>query len=180
MKAIKSMKITMAYCRKLLDKHEIVGEVLDNSEHIDAKKLKQILTSCDENSRFRVSWDPDSYDEGDGESLDSWDLIGPGLTYGLIFYPCRQDAEIDRDALNSILREHFGKVSRKAEYTNDAFVAKSLLDRPCCPACGSTNTDTNEHRFVGASCLVHKGCHDCNAEWTESYALSDYKDLRLD
>jgi len=176
----KSKKITQAYCRGLLEKHELTGDRLENSDLTGPKELVHILRSSDANSRFRVSWDPDSYHDDEEDTSDSWDLIGPGVPYGNVYYASREDAEKDRDALNSILREHFGNVTRAAEYTNDAYLAKSLLDCPCCPACGSTHTDSNEHRFVGASCTVYKGCHDCNAEWKESYALSGYKDLRLD
>jgi hypothetical protein len=177
----KSKKITQAYCRKLLEKHlPDPHDVLPNSARIEAPLLAKILKSSDQNSRFMVSWDPDSFDNDDGETEDSYDIIGPGLSFGTIYYGAREYAEKERDALNNILREHFGNVTRTAEYTNDAYLAKSLLDCPCCPACGSTHTDTNEHRLVGASCTVYKGCHDCNAEWKESYALSGYKDLRLD
>jgi len=181
MKETKSKRVTQAYCRELLKRHlPEPSEVLLNSGLISAPLLATILKSSDQNSRFMVSWDPDSFDDGDGEMQDSYDIIGPGLPFGTIYYGEREYAEKERDALNNILRDHFGKVTRKAEYENDAFLAKSLLDRPCCPACGSTHMDTCEHRFVGASCLVKKGCHDCHAEWTESYALSGYKDLRLD
>jgi len=170
------MKVTKEYCADLLKRHELVGEVADNSEQLGLDKLVEVLEQADRNSRFRVSWDPASYEDDD----ETWDLIGPGLPFGTVYYYCRKDAEGDRDTLNAILREHLGKVERSAEYTPEAHLAKSLLDKPCCPACGSAEIETDEHRFKGATCEVLKGCHDCNAEWAEKYVLQGYHDLRLD
>jgi hypothetical protein len=176
MPGTKAMKVTKKYCADLLDRHELSVEVADNSEQFSLNLLKKILNSADLNSRFRVSWDPGSY-EDDG---DTWDLIGPGLPFGTVYYYRREDAEGDRDRLNAILREHFGHVERRAEYTPEAHLAKSLLDKPCCPACGSAELQTDEHSFKGATCIVFKGCHACNAEWTEKYVFQGYHDLRID
>jgi len=179
MKATKNMKVTKKYCAGLLERHDLVGEIADNSEQLVAEHLVEILKSADNNSRFRVSYDPMSYGTDDE---DTWDLVGPGVPYGRFYYLNREDAEADRDALNSILREHFGPVTRQAEYTSDAHAARCVIDNRnhCCPACGSNEIELDESAFLGPVCTLRRGCSKCNAEWVENYVLQGYHDLRMD
>lgn len=172
----KSVKLTAKYCRELLDRNPPTGEVPDGSEEITAELLIYILKDATPNDRFMVSYDPSSYEDDE----DTWDLIGPGMKYGVVFYTSRADAEEDRDALNRILRDHFGPVKHRVAFDSDAHVARCVMDRSCCPACGSNKVDVNEDNFLGATCTVLKGCWDCHAEWTEIYALQGYKDLLRD
>ena len=170
------MKVTSKYCRELLDRNPPTGEVPNGSTEITTNLLKHILKEATPESRFMVSYDPSSYEDDD----DTWDLVGPAMKYGLVFYTSRCEAEQDRDALNRILREHFGPPNHRVAFDSDAHVARCVMDRSCCPACGSNNVDFNEHKFLGATCTVLKGCWGCNAEWIEVYALQGYKDLLRD
>jgi hypothetical protein len=172
------MKVTLKYCKELLNRHPPAGDVADGSGCIDPEFVRSVLEEAKADDRFRVSYDHASYTDDE----DTWDLIGPACKYGIIFYGSRQEAEADRDALNCILREHLGPVSRIAMYTSEAHLARCLIDRGCCPACGSVRTEVNENMFVGSGgvAVFSRGCGDCNAEWTENYLLQGYKDLRMD
>lgn len=172
----KSVKVTAKYCRGLLERHPPAGDVADGSDCITAKFLKHVLEEATPESRFMVSYDPANYEDEE----ETWDLIGPGVNYGLVFYNSRSEAEEDRDALNRILREHFGPAKHSVAFDSDAHVARCVMDRSCCPACGSEKVDFNEHKFLGGTCTVLRGCWVCNAEWTEVYALQGYKDLLRD
>lgn len=170
------MKITKRYCSELLDRHVVEGEVAEGSDVIDASLLKMVLKEADQGSRFRVSYDPQSYTDDE----DTWDLIGPGVPYGRVYYDSRGDAEKDRDTLNSILRDHFGPNTRKVAYSPDAYRAKCLLDEVCCPVCGSNKTELEDHYLKGSACVFRRGCADCNSEWNDVFALQGYQDLRID
>lgn len=170
------MKITKKYCSDLLERYMVEGEVAEGSDLIDSSLLKAVLKEADQNSRFRVSYDPQSYTDDE----DSWDLIGPGVAYGRVYYEDRASAEKDRDALNSILREHFGPNKREILYSPDAYRAKCLLDKACCPVCGSNDTELEEHIFKGSACVFRRGCASCNSEWNDVFALQGYQDLRID
>lgn len=170
------MKITKKYCAELLDRYVMEGEVADGSDAIDASLLKTVLNEADQNSRFRVSYAPQNYSDDE----DTWDLIGPGVSYGRVYYEDRANAEKDRDSLNSILREHFGPNKRAVLYSPDSYRARCLLDEACCPVCGSNKVDLEDHAFKGSVCVFRRGCGDCNSEWNDVFALQGYQDLRID
>jgi len=170
------MKITRKYCSELLEKHGVEGQVSDGSDVIDAKLIKNILLGASSDSRFRVGYDPTPYTD-DG---DTWDLVGPGVPHGRIYYDSREEAESDRDNLNKILREHFGPNSRKVAYSPDAYTAKCLLDHVCCPVCESNRVELEDYFFKKSACVFRRGCRDCNSEWNDVFALQGYQDLRID
>lgn len=170
-------KVTVEYCRELLDKYELGTNCLDGSDAINTSLLKRILKEASSDSRFRISLDPAS---DDGED-DTWDLIGPCVPFGRVYYDNKGDAESDRDGLNMLLREHFGPNPRKVQYTPEAHVAKCLLDSPCCPVCGSHKICMEEYKIKGgATCVFARGCEDCNSEWEEVYGLQSYQNVRID
>lgn len=178
---MKTAKITTKYCKELLERHydpsRAVEEEGTGSDDIDHKFVKKMLEESDQNSRFKVSYDPQSY--GSDEE-DSWDLVGPALSYGHVYFQNREEAEEARDAMNAILREHFGPIRRSPELSTDAHRNRVVLDGDCCPACGSTKVSKNEGTFRGSVYVVLKDCDDCNAEWKEVYGLQSYQDLRID
>jgi hypothetical protein len=178
---MKTAKITTAYCREILERNYRPSHVFDSdetgSDEINYKLVKRFLEESDQNSRFKVSYDPQSY--GSDEE-DSWDLVGPALSYGHVYFKNREEAEEARDAMNAILREHFGPIRRSPELTTDAHRNRVVLDGDCCPACGSTKVSKNEGTFRGSVYVVLKDCDDCNAEWRDVYGLQGYQDLRID
>lgn len=170
------MKVTLKYCRELLERHMVSGDVLEGSDPVTPELLKRCLTEGNPESRFRVSADIGHYEDED----DTWDLVGPGLPYGRVYYECREAAEEDRDALNGILREHFGPNPRKVAYQPDAYKAKCLFESSCCPVCGSQKIVVENHRFLNASVVVDRGCEDCNSDWEDVFALQGYQNVRMD
>lgn len=171
------MKITLSRCQEILDRHLTNVDVLQGSDSWTPALLKHCLKEANPQSRFRVSFDPQSYGD-DGE--DSWDLVGPGLDYGRVYYETKAEAEADRDALNLILREHFGPNTREIAYTSEAYRAKCLLDGICCPVCGSNRVNLEEHIVKSSSCVFRRSCSNCNGEWEDFFALQGYQNLRID
>ena len=174
---MKTAKITTAYCKDLLDRHYDPPTVFDPhenaSDEIDHKLVKKMLEESSPTSRAKVS-----YDQNGDES--TWDVLGPGLPYGHVYFQNREDAEDARDALNKILREHFGPVSREVQFGCEAHRNKVVLEGPCCPACGSSRVRHNETMPRNGVYIILKDCDGCNAEWREVYGLQSYQDLRID
>lgn len=166
-------KITLKYCRNLLKEHwkDVPISFGDNVE-MTPEILKVVLKTASSGSRFRVY-----FDDGDDPT---WDLDGPSVDYGTIWWERRFDAEAGRDALNKILRSHFGPSTRKVELTPEAHLAKCVLEGNCCPACGLDNLEINEERFRNSTLTVSRSCGNCNSEWEEFYALKGYKNLKTD
>lgn len=171
------MKVTLKYCRDLMERHRVSGSVLDGSDAVNPEMLKRCLLEANPESRFRVSLDAASYGQDDD---DSWDLVGPGLPYGRVYYETKAEAEEDRDALNLILREHFGPNPRKVMYPSDAYKARCLFESACCPVCGSQKIVLEDYKFLNASCVIHRGCDDCNSDWEDVFALQGYQNVRMD
>lgn len=171
------MKVTLKHCQDLMERHKVSSDVIEGSDPMTPRLLKQCLSEAKPDSRFRVSLDEDNYgNEGD----DTWDLIGPGLGYGRVYYETKEAAEEDRDALNAILREHFGPNPRKVVYGSDAYKAKCLFESHCCPVCGSQKVSLENYRFFNASCVVERGCEDCHSDWEDVFALQGYQNVRID
>lgn len=178
---MKTAKITTKYCKEILERHYSPSGVFDSeetcSDEITHKLVRKFLEESDQNSRFKVSYDPQSY--GSDED-DTWDVIGPGLAYGQVYFKSREEAEEARDALNGILREHFGPSKKDVALSCDAHRNRTILDGDCCPACGSPKVSRNETKFRGSVYIVLRDCEDCNAEWKEVYGFQGYQDLRID
>jgi hypothetical protein len=178
---MKTANITLKRCRELLDRHYPSRPVPDPedtcSDEITPRLVKVILETADAKSRFKVSYDPANHND---EDYDTWDIIGPGLRYGNVYFDNKEKAAEARDALNSILREHFGSVRRSPELSTDAHRNRVLLDGACCPACGSAYVSRNEGAIKGSVYVVSSDCDDCNAEWMETYGFQGYQDLRID
>lgn len=177
---MKPPKITLKRCRELLERHYSSRPQprpdYSCSDEITPRLLGMILEAADLNSRFKVSYDPASHDEDD----DTWDVVGPGLPYGRVYFETRGDAEEARDALNSILRDHMGPVRRSSDLSLEAHRNKMVLEGACCPACGSSKVCLNEDSLKGSVYEALRDCTDCNAEWKEVYGFHGYQDLRID
>ena len=177
---MKTAKITVKYCRDLLDRHyssrHIPNPEETCSDEINPLLVRTVLEAADANSRFKVSYDPANHEDDEC----TWDVIGPGLRYGRVYFESREEAEEARDALNCILREHFGPVQRSPDLSPDAHRNRVVLEGGCCPACGSANVSKNESRIKGSVYFVLRDCGDCNAEWRETYGFQGYQDLRID
>lgn len=175
---MKTARITLKYCRGLLERHYSEIPVPDPeesaSDEMTPEALRGILLEAKAGDRFKVCYDPEDQDHE-----DSWDLIGPGMPFGNIWFHERCEAERARDAVNNILREHFGPSPRKALLTPEAHLNRVILDGPCCPACGSCEIGIGEKRIKGASHVVFRSCGVCNAEWQEVYSLQGYRDLLI-
>jgi len=172
------MKITKKYCSEIYDRH--VGdlpEIPAGSEDFCVDMIKLVLEKGNKDSRFHVEFDPSNYGH---EEEDTWDVIGPGCDYGHVFLDNRDDAEVLRDILNKILRDHFGPKETRFKYTPEAHRAKTILEGSCCPSCGSGDTSMAEHFFKNATCTLYKSCADCGSEWKESYLLHEYQNLKND
>lgn len=166
-------KITLKYCRKLLKEHwEDVPVSFDDNVEMNPEVLKLVLETASSDSRFRVYFD-------DGED-PTWDLDGPGINYGSIWWERRFDAEAGRDALNKILRVHFGPSTRKVEFTPEAHMARCVLEGNFCPVCGLNDLGIEDYKFSNATLTVSRSCEACNSEWEEIYALQGYKNLKFD
>lgn len=166
-------KITLKYCRKLLNEFWAdVPHGMDDGGEMNPEIIKGVLETARPDSRFRVSYD-------DGED-PTWDVDGPGIRYGMIWWENRCDAEEARDALNSILRAHFGPSTRKVEYTPEAHMARCVLEGNCCPACGSNDLGLEDYRYGSATLTAMRSCGSCNSEWEEIYALQGYQNLKAD
>ena len=166
-------KITLKYCRELLNEFWAdVPHSYDDGGEMNPEILKGILEKANPDSRFRVSFD-------DGED-PTWDLDGPGISYGTIWWELRCDAEEGRDALNKILRHHFGPTTMVVRYTPDAHLAKALLEGNCCPACGSGDISLESYEYKSALNVVQRSCESCNSEWEEVYTLQSYQNLKID
>lgn len=178
---MKTAKITVKYCREILERNYRPSQLFDSeetgSDEINHRLVRKMLEEASPTSRVKVSYDPQNY--GSDEE-DTWDLVGPALPYGHVYFKSREEAEEARDAMNSILREHFGPVQRSLELPPEAHRNRVVLEGDCCPACGSTKVSKNESNLRGSVYLVLKDCDDCNAEWKEVYGLQGYQDLRID
>lgn len=175
---MKVAKLDKKYCRKLLDRHyypEVPHYEPEESAALEMSPevLLDILSKASQGDRFKVSFDSGSID-GD----DSWDVLGPGLGFGKMWFLERASAEQARDALNVILREHFGSVRGNPVLSEEAHRNKVILEGSCCPACGSMDAGTNEFEFKGSVYVVRKDCGSCNAEWKETYILQSYQELQ--
>lgn len=174
------MRATLKECRALLERHgfhDLDIEEPENSEGMTPEILKKCLLEAKPDSRFKVSFDPESYGTDDE---DSWDLIGPGLDYGHVYFLSREDAEKVRDVLNGILREQLGPNPRTVMYTPEAHAAACILEgTPRCPVCGSNEASIDEHKFLASACVIRRECGNCNSEWKEVYALQGYQDLLI-
>ena len=174
---MKTAKIDKKYCRKLLDKHytEVTDYCPEESTSLEMtpEVLLHILSKARQGDRFKVSFDSSSIDDS-----DSWDVLGPGVKYGQMWFLDRAPADRAKDALNSILRDHFGKTHSAPCLSTDAHRNKVMLEGPCCPACGSLDINRNEGDFKNSVYLVRKDCGVCNAEWKEIFALQSYQDLQ--
>lgn len=166
-------KLTLKCCRRLLKEHwAAVSHGMDDGGEMNAEILKGVLEQASPDSRFRVSYD-------DGED-PSWDLDGPGVRYGEIWWDDRRDAEAGRDALNRILRAHFGPSTRRVEHTPEAHMARCVLEGNCCPACGSNDLSLEDYRHGSATLTAARSCGFCNSEWDEVYTLQGYQNLKTD
>lgn len=173
------MKITLKECRDLLESHgfyDLDVEEVENCDGITPELLKRCLLEAKPDSRFKVSFDPESYNSEE----DSWDVIGPGLDYGHVYYLTREEAEKVRDLLNGILRDKLGPNTRNVMYTPEAHAAACVLEgTPRCPVCGSVEERIDEHKFTSVACIIRKECGVCNSEWKEVYSLQGYQDLLI-
>lgn len=174
---MKVAKIDKKYCRKLLDKHYSEVPAYDPEESASCEMtpevLMHILSKACQGNRFKVSFDSSSVDDS-----DSWDVLGPGLKFGQMWFLERGSAEQARDALNSILHDHFGNLRSDPCLSTDAHRNRVILEGPCCPACGSLDINRNEVEFKNSVYVVRKDCEGCNAEWKEIFALQSYQDLQ--
>lgn len=170
------MNVTKEYCRGLMKGLEF-PESISGSEHIDEGAIQEILKSAKLNSRFHVNFDAAI----DSESDDNWDVIGPAMPYGHVFYLSRDEAETVRDNLNNILRRHFGPRDDSAKYTPEAHRARVLMEgKDLCPMCGAQEPNMNEFLQTGASCRMYRACINCGSEWEETYLIHEYKNLKND
>lgn len=170
------MEVTRDYCRKLM-KGLKFPESVGGSEHIDEGAIQEVLDKAKPNSRFYLNFDPAS----DSDHEDNWDVIGPSMPYGHVFYLSRKEAEQARDNLNRILRLHFGPRKDAVKYTPEAHRSRVLMEgKDCCPSCGSQDLMMNEYLFRDAACQLHRACGGCGSEWEEIYVIHEYKNLKND
>lgn len=166
-------KVTLKYCRRLLKEFWAdVPHGMDDGGEMNPEVLKGVLETAGPDSRFRVSYD-------DGED-PTWDVDGPGIRYGTIWWEDKRDAEEARDALNRILRAHFGPSTRKVEHTPEAHLARCVLEGNCCPACGSAYPSLENYHYESATITASRSCETCNSEWEEVYTLQGYRNLKCD
>jgi hypothetical protein len=168
-------KITLKYCRELIREHlsSVPYNIMTDGGEITPNLLKDILSVATSESRFKIDLDEEDEDF-------SWDLVGPGVSYGMIWWGERLDAEEGRDAMNRILRSHFGPSTRRVEYSSEAHLTKSIMEGDCCPACGSNDLEISCRSFKSATLRVQKSCNRCCSEWDSIYALKGYANLRTD
>jgi hypothetical protein len=86
-------------------------------------------------------------------------------------------SENDTRILNHFIRDFYGEKEKKpkAKITNDQYVEKPS----CCPVCSSHNTQRDGGYYSAEQFKVHGtlGCNDCNAQWSEVYELSGFKNV---
>lgn len=206
MKTKKRPKITLAYCKRLFKKHDVKGaawqEMEDNtaSPEITPELLVKILKEGDENTYFYTSLENECWYDRDGDERDGrFFLLGSFLDDRDFletlqedencddsqppFYPTKEAADHDRDALNRIVREHFGfePKERTPEYAPAALVNKLLLGGDyCCPMCGSADHSIVSIEHESPSVVIDKcSCDGCHAEWEDVYTIKTYRNLRI-
>lgn len=61
------------------------------------------------------------------------------------------------------------------QLTNDEYLAEGGL---VCPGCRSDNIEADRMQCDSKIAWCDVSCHNCNATWTDNYALVEYVDFK--